>query len=312
MKGDRTAMKLYAPKYYKDFRCIADACRHSCCIGWEIDIDPETLCLYRKQKGAFAKRLKESIVSEDGAHFRLDENERCPFLNEKGLCDIILTMGEESLSQICTDHPRFRNFFSDRTEIGLGLCCEEACRLLLAQEEKLCLVSVGEEEEVAFSLDAFEREILAFREKLFAVAQDRSVSLSRRIAHVFSLCDIPMPQKSMAEWADILLSLERMDAAWDGILTAWKCTPREPFYRENEIAFEQLLWYFIYRHASSAEDLSDLRARGAFAALSVFLIACLHASQKTELAEICRLYSAEIEYSEENTEALIALLAESK
>ena len=305
-------MKLYAPKYYKDFRCIADACRHSCCIGWEIDIDPETLCLYRKQKGAFAKRLKENIVSEDGAHFRLDENERCPFLNEKGLCDIILTMGEESLSQICTDHPRFRNFFSDRTELGLGLCCEEACRLLLAQEEKLCLVSVGEDEEDVFPLDAFEREILAFREKLFAAIQDRSLPVCERIAHVFALCDIPMPEKSIAEWADILLSLERMDAAWEDVLTAWKSSPHEPSYRENEIAFEQLLWYFIYRHTASAEDLLDLRARGAFAALSVFLIACLHASEKTELAEICRLYSAEIEYSEENTEALIALLAENE
>ena len=25
-------MKLFAPKYYKNFVCIADRCRHSCCI----------------------------------------------------------------------------------------------------------------------------------------------------------------------------------------------------------------------------------------------------------------------------------------
>ena len=35
-------MKLYAPGYYKRFACIASKCRHSCCVGWEIDIDPET------------------------------------------------------------------------------------------------------------------------------------------------------------------------------------------------------------------------------------------------------------------------------
>ena len=41
-------MKLYAPSYYKKFKCIADKCEHSCCIGWEIDIDEETLEKYEK------------------------------------------------------------------------------------------------------------------------------------------------------------------------------------------------------------------------------------------------------------------------
>ena len=31
-------MKLYAPKYYNEFKCIADKCTHSCCVGWEIDM----------------------------------------------------------------------------------------------------------------------------------------------------------------------------------------------------------------------------------------------------------------------------------
>ena len=43
-------MKTYAPKYYQQFHCIADKCKHSCCIGWEIDIDkdvfPENAVLY--------------------------------------------------------------------------------------------------------------------------------------------------------------------------------------------------------------------------------------------------------------------------
>ena len=39
-------MKLYAPRYYLQFKCIADACRHSCCVGWEIDVDGETMKKY--------------------------------------------------------------------------------------------------------------------------------------------------------------------------------------------------------------------------------------------------------------------------
>ena len=38
--------KLYAPSYYKNFTCIADKCKHSCCVGWEIAIDKTTLNKY--------------------------------------------------------------------------------------------------------------------------------------------------------------------------------------------------------------------------------------------------------------------------
>ena len=34
-------MRIIAPDYYREFHCIADKCRHSCCIGWEIDIDAD-------------------------------------------------------------------------------------------------------------------------------------------------------------------------------------------------------------------------------------------------------------------------------
>ena len=32
-------MKTVVPSYYKDFRCIAGDCRHTCCVGWEVDVD---------------------------------------------------------------------------------------------------------------------------------------------------------------------------------------------------------------------------------------------------------------------------------
>ena len=51
-------MKLFAPDYYKYFSCIADKCGHSCCVGWEIDIDADTLEYYRSVKGTLGKRMK--------------------------------------------------------------------------------------------------------------------------------------------------------------------------------------------------------------------------------------------------------------
>ena len=54
-------MKIYVPDYYKDFRCLAGDCKHSCCIGWEIDIDEDTLDYYKSVEGEFGERLKNNI-----------------------------------------------------------------------------------------------------------------------------------------------------------------------------------------------------------------------------------------------------------
>jgi len=125
-------MKQFEPCFYKDFSCIADRCKHSCCVGWEIDVDAETLKKYESVSGELGEKLRRCIVKKGGsAHFSMCEHERCPFLNEKNLCEIILELGENFISQICTDHPRFYNEFSGRVETGLGLCCEEAARIIL-------------------------------------------------------------------------------------------------------------------------------------------------------------------------------------
>ena len=83
-------MLLRVPMYYKEFRCIADKCQDSCCIGWEIDIDEDTFDYYKSVEGEFGTRLRTHMVSEDVNSFVLEKNGWCPFLNEKKLCDIRL------------------------------------------------------------------------------------------------------------------------------------------------------------------------------------------------------------------------------
>ena len=141
-------MKTFAPNYYRAFRCIADKCRHSCCIGWDVYIDEETQEKYRNMGGEIGERVRAHLCEkEDGVCFSMCENGNCPFLNERGLCDIILAKGEGYISEICTEHPRFYNFFSDRTEVGLGLSCEEAARIILSQTEKTVLLPFSEDDE---------------------------------------------------------------------------------------------------------------------------------------------------------------------
>lgn len=54
-------MKLRMPDYYKKFSCIADKCRDSCCIGWEIEIDNDTANKYQKAVGSFGEKLRNNI-----------------------------------------------------------------------------------------------------------------------------------------------------------------------------------------------------------------------------------------------------------
>lgn len=140
------AVKTVVPDYYASFRCIAGACRHTCCAGWEIEIDPDSLARWRGDAD-----IAPHIEYGETPHIRLADGERCPFLDSDGLCRLILRSGEDVLCNICRDHPRFRSFWSDRVEIGLGLVCEEAARLILSREtpaREVVLDDDGAEEEL--------------------------------------------------------------------------------------------------------------------------------------------------------------------
>ncbi len=314
-------MLTIAPSYYKSFSCLAGACMHSCCIGWEIDIDEDSLARYRTTGGEIGKRLRESIdESGETACFRLTEGERCPFLNRDGLCDLIIAEGEESLCQICADHPRFRNFFSDRTEIGLGLCCEEAGRLILTHEAPAAL-EIIEDDGLPGEPEEEESALLALRASLTGIMQDRSRPVSVRVQAVLDAAGINLPEIDFRLWADALLPLERLDEAWGERLNEMKSVSAPdavPDTTEWEIAFEQLMVYLLYRHLPAALEDGDLTGRVAYAALIWKLLRRMCAVHKTlhgrigmdSLIELCRMYSSEIEYSDENMAAILEALYE--
>lgn len=289
---------IYAyPDYYEKFRCSAGSCRHSCCIGWEIDIDEKSLARYDGTEGALGDELRESISREGDACFILREGERCPFLNSGNLCRLIIEKGEDFLCDICRDHPRFRSFLPGRTEIGLGLCCEEAARLIITQEEPVCLIESGKDEH-----DGETDSIINGRSELFEIVQNRSLDLSSRIEQLLSFYDISMPEKTPAQWAEFLLSLERLEEEWTAQLE--RLGTFEKFALPRGTEFEQLLVYFLYRHFPECYDDCDAQSKILFSVLSVQLLCTLYDGSRENLIELARLYSAEIEYSDENLELI--------
>ena len=306
-------MKLIAPDYYPHFRCIADRCRHSCCIGWEIDVDAESLETYRSLPGDLGEEIRAAIVTEDDvAHFRLAEHDRCPFLNEQGLCRMILGFGEDVLCQICSDHPRFYSEFTHCTEAGLGLCCEAAAQLILAQKSPMQLITLEDDGE-ADPPDEYEEYILALRRQLLALLEDDEWSADERLTNILDLCGYSIPEKSGSEWAEIFRSLERLDSAWDNVLNTLT-DPEKPLDICWDRPILNLAAYFLYRHLPAALDDGKPELHAAFAVLSTRILHRLFAAaprQDTEtLAELARMYSSEIEYSTENTDTLLDLLCE--
>ena len=290
-------MQIITPSYYKNFKCIADKCKHSCCIGWEIEVDDFTVEKYKAVKGDFASRLKENIDLGDAPHFKLDKDERCPFLNQNGLCDIIRNLGEDMLCQICSDHPRFRNFYGEYEEIGLGMTCEAAAEIILSSQEK-----------TIFNLpkDALEIPLVGFREKLFNVLQDRTIAVDSRVDNMLALIDAKLPS---ADWYGVFCGLERLDHEWDSYLTRIKCGIDIKKDTTLDTAYEQLLVYLIYRHFLDAQYDDMIKERVLFAALVYKVIKAMNMSNTlSELIDIARLYSSEIEYSDENINILLSNL----
>lgn len=305
------------PDYYKEFKCIAGACRHSCCIGWEIDIDPDTAEFYRTVDGDFGEKLKRCIAEEETPHFILTEGERCPFLNEHNLCDVILTLGEQHICEICTEHPRFRCELPGRVEVGIGLCCEAAAELILGKKTPVKFEITGEYE--------CDDEIIQLRDEVVAVLQDRRYSVLERADKMLELCGITLPDMSIDEWAEELISLERLDESWTEVLEKLKNNSEKIDYSafseymtDRQTEYEQLLVYLIYRHFAKAYDMEDAAVRASFAVLGYKIVFSIGAAiwqekgkfDSSDQTEIARLFSSEIEYSEDNLEAVFDLLTQ--
>lgn len=289
-------MKLYAPKYYKDFVCIADKCRHSCCIGWEIDIDDKTAKKYAALKDGYGKIIKESVDFEDTPHFKLKENDRCPHLSESGLCNIILNLGDSCLCDICREHPRFYNYTSRGKEVGLGMSCEAAARIILNSDEYTEMIELGK---VNGEPEPSEIDTIALREKIYSLLSDDSVPYTEKLQTIYGAFGVSPSVHTDAEWCEILDSLEYLDEAHKELFAKYSSDISTP--RQLEKPLSRALAYFIYRHTSEAYDEADFIVSLGFCLFAERLIASI-ASDNVE--ESARIISEELEYSEENTEAI--------
>lgn len=181
-------MRYTVPHYFTGFRCIAGQCPDTCCAGWQIVIDPQSLRKYRKVKGGFRNRLLNA-VDWRGSVFR-QCNGRCEFLNEENLCDLYTELGEKGLCRTCRLYPRHIEEFENLREVSLSLSCPAAAELILGTAEKVRFLSgekEGQEETYKdFDFLLFEK-LMETREAIIGILQDRTVPVHTRAALVIAL-----------------------------------------------------------------------------------------------------------------------------
>ncbi|MBO7344656.1 MAG: flagellin lysine-N-methylase [Clostridia bacterium] len=302
-------MKQYVLSYYPEFKCIADKCKHTCCAGWEMLIDKDSLNNYLNDHSPFSQTLKRGVNFKK-SKFKTDKLKRCAFLNQNGLCDIITNFGEESLCQVCRDHPRFRSFFSHQTETGLGFSCEQATKIILSYQNKMELLPIdddGGNEKPTF----LEQCLLEFRTSALKIVQDRNLSIDDRIKSLLSLCNANICEKDFSKILKCFFNLERLDKGWTIRLKALK---KSDFTLKNptilSLYFEQFFVNSIYRHLPDADDVMSARERTIAIICTWLIIKSIFENEYTNkdefilICDIVRAYSAEVEYSQKNLNKL--------
>ena len=303
-------MKLFAPEYYKNFVCIADRCKHSCCVGWEIDIDDVTAEKYRSLCGPYAEKIRESIESDGGGvpHFRLAENERCPHLNASGLCNVILEYGEGLLCDICREHPRFYNDTARGVEVGLGMACEEACRIILGSDSYANIVEIGSDGEDSEAFIDSDLETLKERALIYSILSDSSIPYTEKLRGIYDAFSLSPALLSDSESRLLLESLEYLDETHKALFSCYSSDISTP--RGSELFLERALAYFVYRHFSPSLDASERRASLCLCLFCERLLASLIKESglaPLDFDSVCvlaRIISEEIEYSEDNTDTI--------
>lgn len=181
-------MKLVTPSFYKDFECIAGECPDSCCQGWEVDADKESLAYYKTISGEIRERI-DTVLDKDEFNntiFRLTKNKRCPFLNDDNLCDMHIAIGGEHTPFTCRTFPRFINDFGGTREMGISFSCPVASDMMWNLKEPFDFVS--EINSAPPSLNDIDAEtyffLLTSRKKAYSIVQNKNKPVKERLSEL--------------------------------------------------------------------------------------------------------------------------------
>lgn len=288
------------PTIYHEFQCKADRCENTCCQLWTIDIDEPTAERYHTMTGPLGKSLRQAItIDEEGSHFVFSkEQPMCPLLNDKGLCKVVLELGEEGLCDTCHMHPRFYKYIEDLELCGVGLSCEASVELLAQDGTNRDLVFTIEDDDNEFGPDE--------RLKLENVFQLLAFDLDSTLFQY-----TPSPSAEYyKQLLDFYKTTEPIDEDWTTQVNALSkdvdqvVTSVQNYLNQQDMRlFNKVYQYILYRQIDMLADYS-LEAIINYAKDGTEYMLMTSAIEGKTLKQIAR-WSQQIEYDEDNVELLL-------
>ena len=305
-------MKLFRPRYYDDFRCVAGACPDSCCQEWAVVVDEDKAAFYRSLPGQLGDRLRSVLTEEDGETVMAIENRRCPMWRADGLCRIQAELGEQALCKTCREFPRLTHDYGDFTELQLELSCPVAAQLILTGDDSP-VISEQPGGEAEYDGDAMET-LRRSRGEALRYLRDASVPVNEALAQLLFYAyavqeELDGDERAVFAPVDLLAfsgkgdpgallgffeELEMLTDRWRDRLAA----PEGGTWTE---AHRALARYFVQRYWLQAVADYDLVSRAKLAVISCLVIKLLGGDP----AATAQLYSKEIENDADNVDALL-------
>lgn len=306
-------MILRTPLFYKDFKCIAGACPDSCCQGWEVDADEESLAYYKTITGEIRERL-DSVLDKDefgNTIFRLADKKRCPFLNNENLCDMHIAIGGEHTPYTCRTFPRFINDFGSTREMGVSFSCPVASDMMFDLTEPMSFVD--DLNDLPPQLNEIDAQTYFYltkaRKNAFSIVQDRSKPINQRLAELLDYAvelqsDLEEYQEGedTIDFFDVFKNPELINPEWLEKAENGQIKPVK-----NEIYNENITSYFIFRYFLNAVFDYDVLSKVKMAVVGVLI-----ATYFGEDSWTIHLWSKETEHSQYNMDRYKKLLKDAK
>ncbi len=295
---------------FSEFKCKADKCQHSCCKGWEIDIDEDTLDYYKSLDTELGNEIRQNIHEGEDTFFKLTSDERCPFLKDNGLCKLIEELGEDALCDICRLHPRFYEDINDYSLAGVGLSCEKAAELLF-EKTSLNFIICDSQKVVSFTelLELLEIDISKVSLKLSDMIPDYLDEA--KIERILDIFYITEPIDS--NWKNEVLLIKKSFKEYLNKLNNMKSINDQNNHDDMEDSdssknlddkkldvkkFELIYQYILFRQLELIEEYG-LQKIIDYAIYSIIFI-MLYANSFHDDIEAVRRWSEQIEYNEDN------------
>lgn len=303
-------MKIIKPTFYRDFKCIAGDCPDSCCQGWEVDADEQSLRFYSTLDPSLEiKQRIDRVLSKDefdNTIFTLAKNKRCPFLNDENLCDMHIAIGGEHTPYTCRTFPRFIYDFGSTREIGISFSCPVASDMMYNADSFDFEQEVNDDLPVLNDIDAQTYfTLLNARKNAYDIVKNKNISIAERMVQLLDFAkNLQDELEPYTEGGD---DIEFIDVFKNPELIniEWKNKVNSPVFNKvsDTQANENILMYFLYKYFMQAVYDLDMLSKVKMAVVGVFINTYFGEDSWT-----VHLWSKETEHSQYNMDRYKKLL----